>query len=155
MNTLLKSVLASAVIASLPAIAAAQVCPNLSANGAPLDYTADSAYVPQSTRVIAGGSLNLSACSIVPGVGYIAENPDFSMQYGDLGTGRQLEIRVVAECDTVLLVNAANNQWYFNDDTNGSNPAIRLERPGSGQFDIWVGTFANAPCEATLTVETF
>ena len=67
MNTLLKSVLASAVIASLPAIAAAQVCPNLSANGAPLDYTADSAYAPQSTRVIAGGSLNLSACSIVPG----------------------------------------------------------------------------------------
>lgn len=155
MNTVFKSILASAVIASLPAIAAAQACPSYSVSGASLSYTAESAYVPQSTPVVAGGTLNLSACSSIPGVGYIVENPDFTIQYDDLGMGRALEFRVIAACDAVLLVNGADSQWHFNDDTNGSNPAIRLSGAISGQYDIWVGTYENLPCDATLIVETF
>lgn len=155
MNTLFKSVLASAVIATLPAIAAAQACPSYAVSGAPLNYTAETAYLPQSTAVVAGGTLNLAACGSIPGVGYIVENPDFTMQYNDLGMGRALELRVVASCDAVLLVNGADGQWYFNDDASGSNPGLRLEGAISGQYDIWVGTFADLPCDATLTVETF
>lgn len=151
----LKPLLAVSVLVTLPAIAAAQVCPNVNATGAALSYTADSAYVPQSTQVVAGGPVHLTTCSIIPGRGYISENPDFSMYYDSMGTNRELEIRVQAACDTVLLVRGANFQWYFNDDTNGSNPAIRIARPGSGQFEIWVGTFDTTPCDATLTVETF
>lgn len=155
MNTLLKSVLASAFALTLPAVAAAQACPNYGVSGSPLNYTAETAYVPQSTPVVAGGPLNLSACGSIPGVGYIVENPDFTMQYNDLGMGRALEFRVVAACDAVLLVNSADGQWYFNDDASGMNPGIRLNGAISGQYDIWVGTFENIPCEATLTVETF
>ena len=155
MNTLLKSVLASAALFALPTLAAAQACPSYAVSGAPLNYTAESAYIPQSVGVVAGGTLNLSACGSIPGVGYIVENPDFTMQYTDLGMGRQLEFRVTAACDAVLLINAADGQWYFNDDANGSNPALRLSVAPSGQYDIWVGTFDTMPCDASLTVETF
>jgi hypothetical protein len=155
MNTLFKSILTGAAIVALPAIASAQACPSYGVSGSPLNYTADTAYVPQSTSVVAGGPLNLSACGSIPGVGYIVENPDFTMQYQDLGMGRMLEIRVNAVCDAVLLVNGADGQWYFNDDANGSDPAIQLTGAISGQYDIWVGTFDVAPCDATLTVETF
>lgn len=155
MNTLLKTVLASAIALSLPAIAAAQSCPSYAVSGAPLNYTAESAYIPQSVGVVAGGNIDLGACPTIPGNGYIVENPDFTMQYNDLGMGRQLEFRVQAGCDAVLLINAADGQWYFDDDTNGSDPAIRLSVAPSGQYDIWVGTFTPGTCDAILTVETF
>ena len=155
MNTLFTTALATAAIVALPALASAQACPDYSVSGAPLSYDAQSAYVPQSTPVVAGGTLNLSACTSLPGVGYIVANPDFTMQYQDLGMGRMLEIRVNATCDAVLLVNGADGQWHFNDDTNGSDPAIQLTGARSGQYDIWVGTFDQMPCDATLTVETF
>jgi len=155
MNTLLKAAFASAIALSLPAVAAAQACPSYDVSGAPLSYTAETAYIPQSTAVVAGGTLNLAACGSIPGVGYIVQNPDFTMQYNDLGMGRALELRVVASCDAVLLVNSADGQWYFNDDASGSNPGLRLNGAISGQYDIWVGTFDTMPCDATLTVETF
>jgi len=155
MNTLFKAVVASAFSLALPAIASAQACPDYSVSGYGLSYTAETAYLPQSTSVVAGGDIDLSACGSVPGMGYIVQNPDFTMQYNDLGMGRALEIRVDAACDTVLLVNGADGQWYFNDDTAGLNPAIRLSGAPSGQYDIWVGTLGADTCEAVMTVETF
>lgn len=154
MNMLLKPALASAfLLAALPV--AAQTCPNYGSPGAPLNYTAESAYIPQTTGVVAGGNIDLGACGSVPGMGWIIETPDFTMQYNDLGMGRALEIRVDAACDAVLLVNAADGSWYFNDDSNGLNPGLRFERAPSGQYDIWVGTLAQGTCDAALTVETF
>ena len=49
MNTLFKSILTGAAIVALPAIASAQACPSYGVSGSPLNYTADTAYVPQST----------------------------------------------------------------------------------------------------------
>lgn len=154
MNTLLKPLFASAfVLAALPA--AAQSCPSYASPGAPLSYTAESAYIPQSVGVIAGGNIDLGACGSVPGMGWVVESPDFTMQYNDLGMGRALEIRVNAACDAVLLVNAADGNWYFNDDSDGLNPGMRFEGAPSGQYDIWVGTLTPESCDASLTVETF
>jgi len=155
MNIIFKLAFASAFALSLPSLAAAQACPNYGTSGARLQLTAESAYIPQGASVIAGGPLNLSACPSIPGNGYIVETPDFTMSYDALGMGRDLEIRVEGSCDTVLLVNTASGEWLFNDDSDGANPAIRMTNAGSGGYDIWVGTFDAAPCEATLIVETF
>ena len=103
----------------------------------------------------AGGNLDLSTCASVPGVGYVIERPDFTMQYNDLGMGRALELRVTASCDTILLVNAADGQWHYNDDANGINPGLRFERAPGGQYDIWVGTFGPQTCDARLEIESF
>jgi len=155
MNTFLKAAMAGLVAVTLPAIASAQACPSYANSGSPLNYTAESVLGPQASSVIAGGNLDLGACGSVPGMGYVVQNPDFTMQYNDLGMGRALEIRAEGDCDTVLLVNAANGQWYFNDDTNGLNPAIRMSGAPSGQYDIWVGTLGPATCNARLVVESF
>ena len=154
MTNLFRTTFAAALIVSLPAIAQA-TCPSYAQSGAGLSYDAEQAYAPQSTTVIAGGDLDLSTCAEIPGVGYIIENPDFTMQYDALDMGRALEVRVEGDCDTVLLVNTATGEWLFNDDTNEMNPALRIENAPSGQYDIWVGTYGTDTCEATMTVETF
>ncbi len=155
MNILSKTVLAGVFAITLPAVASAQACPSYANSGAGLNFTAESVWIPQSVGVVAGGNIDLGACGSVPGHGYVIQSPDFTMQYNDLGMGRQLEFRVQASCDTVLLINASDGQWYFEDDTNGMDPAIRLSVAPSGQYDIWVGTFGMNTCQATLTVESF
>jgi hypothetical protein len=77
------------------------------------------------------------------------------MTYDAQSRGRALEFRVQGTCDTVLLVNGATAQWYFNDDDNGSDPRIRIANAPSGQYDIWVGTFGTQTCNAQLIVESF
>mgnify|MGYP003382442037 CR=1 FL=1 len=154
MNGLSRTLIATAILVALPVVASA-TCPSYATSGAPLSYSAESAYLPQSTTVVAGGNVDLGTCAEVPGFGHIVESPDFTMQYQDLGMGRSLEIRVNADGNAVLLVNPANGQWLFNDDTNGLNPAIRINGAASGQYDIWVGTFGAPTCNAQLIVETF
>jgi len=135
--------------------AAAQACPSYETPGVALRYTAETAYVPQATPVIAGGTIDLTTCPETQGAGYVIESPDFTMAYEALGMGRALEIRVRAACDAVLLVNASNGQWLFNDDANGTDPALRIDNAPSGRFDIWVGTYGMESCEAELQIETF
>ena len=154
MNSFSKAALAG-FIALVAPVAASAACPSYAEHGAPLSYTAETVWVPQSTTVIAGGDQDLSTCAEVPGAGYVIENPDFTLSYDDLGMGRALEFRVTGACDTVLLVNSATGEWAFNDDTNEMHPVVRINNAPSGQYDLWVGTFGPDTCEATLTVESF
>lgn len=135
--------------------ATAQQCPDWQLNGIPISTDAETAWVPQSYTMFAGGGLDLSACTSLPGYGYITAAPNFSITYDARGLGRDLEFRVESSCDTTLLVNDASAQWTFNDDTNGLNPAVRLAGAQTGRYDLWVGTYGTQPCQATLIVETF
>jgi hypothetical protein len=68
-----------------------------------------------------------------------------------------LEIRVEAPCDSVLLVNAANGDWYYNDDgPYGHNPQINLRGSATlnGRVDIWVGSYDGQSCFGDLILET-
>lgn len=154
MNTLSKSLIAGAFLVALPLSAMAD-CPVVSMSGQQLSLTSESVYAPQTMAVVAGGGLDLSQCGAVPGNGYIVPESDFTVAYDALGMGRALELRVDGACDTVLLVNAADGQWYFSDDDAGMNPRIRIENAGSGQYDVWVGTFGSETCDATITFESF
>ena len=52
-----------------------------------------------------------------------------------------LIISVASGEDTTLVINGPDGQWYCDDDTNGVNPMVRFESPGSGQYDIYVGHY--------------
>ena len=107
---------------------------------------------PQRYDVVAGGRANLNGCP-VPGTGFVAAIPDFELNYQSV-QGADLNLRVESACDTTLLVNTANATWFFDDDTGGAlQPSLRLPQAGSGTYDIWVGTYSPALCQAQLIVE--
>lgn len=155
MNTFTKTFLATALVFAAPSLAAAQACPSYENSGAPLSYSSEDVYAPQSLSVVAGGDLDLSQCSELPGFGHVIASPDFTLQYDSLEMGRALEFRVTGECDTVLLINTSEGAWLFNDDDSGVDPRVRIAAAPDGQYDIWVGTLEAATCAATLTIESF
>lgn len=77
--------------------------------------------------------------------GYIARAPDVRLNY-DAGSYLPLIISVDSATDTTLVINGPDGQWYCDDDGGdyGLNPSVRWNQPGSGQYDIWVGTYASA-----------
>lgn len=140
-------------LAVMTAGSAALACPDWQQTGQQIRYSADQLWTPQSLSVVAGGASNLANCP-QPGVGYVAARPDFDLTLTDNGARRDLVIRVTASCDAVLLVNGADGQWSFNDDSDGVNPRLQLPDARPGVYDIWVGTYSPTPCQATLTLET-
>jgi hypothetical protein len=93
---------------------------------------------PRVINVTAGGRLNAatidSAC-----VGSIANSPDVRLNY-EAGSF-PLIISVASDADTTLVINGPDGRWYCNDDTNGVNPVVRFDEPGSGQYDIYIGHY--------------
>ncbi|WP_068296162.1 LCCL domain-containing protein [Pararhodobacter sp. CCB-MM2] len=135
--------------------AQAQACPDWSLQGTPIAFTSEQLWVPQGVNVIAGGNVDLSACPM-PGHGYVITQPDFDLSFtGNESANRDLELRVQASCDTVLLVNDASGTWHFSDDDTDLNPRIRITGAPSGAYDVWVGTFGQQTCQAQLILETF
>ena len=89
-----------------------------SLNGVQLRYSGGELWDAKYFDVVAGGTENLERCNIRTGtgeraVGWVAPAPDFEMYF--TGGNYSLEFRVVGDpgCDTVLLVNTANSNWYF------------------------------------------
>lgn len=126
------------------------------------EMTAADLYTPRAVDLVAGGDRDLARCGISASnwngrlVGFVIEQPDISLTVRRLD-GYQIEFRTEGNCDTVLLINTAAANWYFDDDDNGNGGAkIRLTRPaGDGIYDIWVGTYGTGNCDARLIVETF
>lgn len=85
----------------------------------------------QYTDVATGGACN----------GYFADAPDMRVHY-EAGSTYPLAFYVDSREDTVLLVNTPDGAWHCNDDMVALNPAIEFASPLSGQYDIWVGTYA-------------
>ena len=70
--------------------------------------------------------------------------------------GYYIVFSVESDCDSVLLINTAATNWFYDDDDNGaSDPLIRLTNPSTGVYDIWVGTYNGRYCDAVLSLETF
>ena len=147
----------AAVSGALAGAAAAQQCPDWQLGGIPISTDAETAWVPQQYPLFAGGALDLSACTSIPGgTGRVTPAPNFTIQYDSRNLGRDLEFRVQTDCDAILLINDSHGDWHFNDDEDGTLlPRLRLPNAPSGQYDLWVGTYGAQSCQATLVVETF
>lgn len=152
MNTFAFTALAA--VAGLTLAGAASACPDYQAWGATYAMTGADLYAPQSFAVVAGGGNSLSACGFAHD-GYVISAPDFTFDLSQM-QGYAVQVRVVSRCDAVLLVNAADTSWYYDDDSNGNlDPAIWLPNPGNGYLDVWVGTYDGQTCDAQVTLETF
>ena len=149
-----RACLALACLLAAPVTASA-ACPVARHDGEPLAQTAETLLLVRSTQVVAGGDIDLDRCAAVTGSGFVVEGPDVTLTYDDMGQGRALELRVEAACDTVLVVNTPAGDWLYNDDTAGTDPALRIEAAAGGAYDIWVGTWGMESCDARLEVEAF
>ena len=83
---------------------------------------------------------------------HVTAAPDFKLHY-TAGNVFPLTFHVKSQGDTTLLINLPDGSWIANDDGGkGLNPRIRLARPQSGRYDIWVGTYGKTNVPATLFI---
>lgn len=102
-------------------------------------FTPDPRVIP----VVSGGNINATRVR-GRGVcrGFISPAPDARLVFntdGDL----PLIISADSNADTTLVVNTPDGRWLCDDDggERGLNPSIRIERPRSGRYEIWVGSY--------------
>jgi hypothetical protein len=132
--------LAACILAAVPA--AAQNF-NAEPNYGVVNLRAGFEPDPQVVAVRSGGEINAqsvnNSCR-----GFISSAPDVRLVY--TSGSYPLIISVRADADTTLVVNGPDGSWSCDDDggENGNNPAVRFNRPASGRYEIWVGTYGNA-----------
>lgn len=109
---------------------------------------------PAVVSVTAGGPLYMGESPVLDAVtgagcnGYITpEQPDHRLIYSG---GPFLRIGARAEGDTTLLVNLPDGTWRCIDDRFGFNPGLDFTDAPAGQYDIWVGVFAD---QTTVSAE--
>lgn len=142
-------------LSALPALADAAPCPEPRPDGGQLAVTGTKLAAAHATQVIAGGRVSLAACGRHPGAGHVTPTPDFNVLLAE-GEGRALEFRTRGDCDTVLVVVAADGTWHYDDDGAGGHDArIRIDEAPDGRYDVWVGTYDRASCRARLILQTF
>ena len=141
---LISTVVLAASLAVLPASAQdINARPNYATVNLRAGFTPD----PHVTAVRSGGNINAervgSACR-----GYISQAPDVRLNYTN--GSYPLIISADSSSDTTLVVNAPDGSWYCDDDSGnrGMNPSIRFNRPMSGRYEIWVGTYGSTDTRA-------
>ena len=136
---MLKKLIAAALtVAALAGSAAA--CPNINLRPHFGAINLNSGFLPDPHRrsVTAGGTNLMSRCGF-NAQGYVTTRPDFSLYWS--GSAAQLTFAIESYADAVLLVNAPNYDWYFDDDTYGTNPVVRFVNPIPGRYDLWIGSY--------------
>jgi hypothetical protein len=111
---------------------------------------------PFATAVTAGGTTDAYNTDVRTAEGnfcsgYVAaEQPDVRVNYDG---GGFLRFYAASDADTTLIINAADGQWYCNDDEVGLNPGVNFYAAPAGQYDIWVGRLGSSEgAPATLFV---
>ncbi len=134
----------------VPTPAPSNLMPDASLTASYGEITLRSGFTPDPRRIAlrAGGPVPASnagaGCS-----GSIARAPDYQITYT---AGRQpLIIRTEADTDTTLVINDPDGVWHCDDDGRGDrNAEVNLDKPSSGIYDIWVGTYGGGTAAATL-----
>jgi hypothetical protein len=57
--------------------------------------------------------------------------------------------------DLFLIVQLPSGRFACNDDYSGLDPAVLIERPRSGTYNIWVGVFGLGSGDGTLAISEF
>ena len=143
-------VLASAAVIALAASPALAQNAGLTAVSGEINLSAGFTPDPYRVSVTAGGSVDGSR---LPGscTGRISEAPDFEVTYS--AGSLPLVFRTVSSEDTTLIINGPNGDWSCDDDSYGDGDAeVRFNRPQSGTYDVWIGTFGGGTASATLLI---
>lgn len=151
MNRLI-SALALAATLALPGAAAAQNA-SLAANFGEVRLSAGFTPDPHRVSLTAGGSIDAYTDTNLPAacVGDISDAPDYEVTY-DAGS-LPLVFRTRSSTDTTLIINGPDNRWYCDDDSWGDGDAeVRFNRPASGTYDVWIGTFNGGTASAALLI---
>ena len=99
---------------------------------------------PQSYTVVAGGSVDSTSIQTNTGscyAGWVGSVPTIRVNF----TSGTYPLRFYIDTpgtDTTLAINDPNGTWSCNDDEVGLQPVIDYASPASGQYDIFVGTYA-------------
>lgn len=98
---------------------------------------------PHDVTVRAGGSTSVDSQNLPSNCrGYIETNqPDVRLNFTP--GSAPLRIASCSGSDTSLIINDPSGNWFCDDDTEGTNPVVQFSGPRSGQYDIWVGTYAS------------
>ncbi len=110
---------------------------------------------PWRRNLDSGGSINAAGRSGGACQGFIADAPDFRVNFTAGRTPLPLVFSVNSRADTTLVINGPDGRWYCDDDSgNGElNPSYTFRRPASGQYDVWVGTYGSSSlAPATLSI---
>ncbi len=116
---------------------------SLPANFGGVRLTAGFPQDPHVVTVYAGGSEDAGVATQCPG--FVSAAPDYELTYTASRQFDMLNIYARSKADTILVVNTPSGQWICNDDYSGLDPLISMQRPESGVYDIWVGTYGADP----------
>lgn len=129
-----------------PTIAAA--CPTITASSNHLTLSEAQLVNPYTINTGAMGSIQLADCDYTGG--FVTAAPQVSITFTD--TNGPVQLSTYSSCDTVLLVNAPDGSWWFNDDNGESLLSYLLVGVVPGRMDVWVGTYSGQRCDAHLTL---
>tara|TARA_R110000782_G_scaffold235682_1_gene321705 strand:+ start:144 stop:611 length:468 start_codon:yes stop_codon:yes gene_type:complete len=151
----MKTMICALALAATMAVPGAALAQNagLRANFGEISLRAGFTPDPYRVSMAAGGGIDAYADTPLPAacVGNITDAPDFEVTYtaGSL----PLVFRTVSARDTTLIINGPDGSWSCDDDSFGDGDAeVRFNRPQSGTYDIWVGTFGGGTAPATLLI---
>lgn len=134
------AVAAAAVAVPVLSAGAASACPDW--QGAPyfgdIQLSAGFQPDPYVRNVTAGGTTRLENCGF-NATGFVTTRPDFDLYWS--GSSAQLTIAIESAADAILLINAPDGSWHYNDDYRGTSPAITFTNPQEGLYDIWIGSY--------------
>lgn len=108
---------------------------------------------PHVVELQSGGTIDAERAIGGDCAGFIAEAPDYRVYY-TAGDRYPLIFSVESDEDTTLVISDPNADWVCDDDSGpGLNPEVFFNRPLSGQYDIWVGTYeGNYTADAALLI---
>ena len=149
---MLRKLAGTAIAVGAMALAGSALAQNsgLKANFGEINLSAGFTPDPYRVSVTAGGNVDGAR---LPGscTGRISDAPDFEVTYtsGSL----PLVFRTISTTDTTLIINGPNGDWSCDDDSYGDGDAeVRFNKPASGTYDIWIGTFGGGTASATLLI---
>jgi len=123
--------------------------PELKPNFGSKKLTAGFTPDPFEVRIVAGGNVQSDKGNLKQ---WVSRSPDFVLDY--TAGSFPLTIHAKSKDDTTLLVNLPDGSWLADDDSGGfPNPLIKIQRPRSGRYAIWLGTLQEGKsANATLYI---
>ena len=95
----------------------------------------------QSLPIVSGGNYDVRALDAAPSCrGNVMLMPDAIVRLRNPPASLRFSVRAAG--DTTLVVHTPDGRWRCDDDSGSNrNPALLLEHPLEGQYDVWVGSY--------------